>query len=291
MKMFCITHLPIAGLESTGAIPVFVGQGNCPSGWLRDDSGDNIHEKNATFCELTAQYWVWKNLLNTMSPTEIIGFCHYRRHFVSPESSLLNCEGLPVIYNADTLNELYRYFLGSKAEIMLPCADQLNEISLKRRVSFLLLQLKRRRRLYWNRTIYTHYNSHLNGEDILAAATLLGAEYEQEFLQYIQHCTTVNLCNMYIGSVSHLSKYFSTLFPWLFECEKKIPADMGDPYQKRVYGFLAERFSSFYFSRVHTVTEVPIVALQWYPGYPGDNWGYVLSKTIELRPTRLAAKV
>ena len=49
MKMFCVTHLPIAELERTCSIPIFVGQGNCPSGWLRDDTGDNIHDKNGTF--------------------------------------------------------------------------------------------------------------------------------------------------------------------------------------------------------------------------------------------------
>lgn len=44
---------------------------------IGDDTGENISEKNPRYCELTAQYWAWKNLKDV----EYIGFCHYRRIF------------------------------------------------------------------------------------------------------------------------------------------------------------------------------------------------------------------
>ena len=40
-----------------------------------DDTGDNISAKNPLFCELTLQYWVWKNRMDA----DYIGFLHYRR--------------------------------------------------------------------------------------------------------------------------------------------------------------------------------------------------------------------
>ena len=44
---------------------------------LRDDTGDSICERNPRYSEMTAIYWVWKNV----TTLDAVGFCHYRRYF------------------------------------------------------------------------------------------------------------------------------------------------------------------------------------------------------------------
>ena len=46
-------------------------------GILGDDTGDNISLKNDIYCELTAHYWIWKNIHDT----KYVGICHFRRYF------------------------------------------------------------------------------------------------------------------------------------------------------------------------------------------------------------------
>ena len=41
-----------------------------------DNTGDNISEKRMQYCELTVQYWAWKNYV-----ADYYGLCHYRRYF------------------------------------------------------------------------------------------------------------------------------------------------------------------------------------------------------------------
>lgn len=67
-------------MEDDMYMPIHVGKALHPGldlGFQGDNTGDNISEKNETYCELTAIYWAWKNLKDV----DIIGLCHYRRYF------------------------------------------------------------------------------------------------------------------------------------------------------------------------------------------------------------------
>ena len=50
---------------------------------LKDNTGDNISEKNRNYCELTATYHAWKNSRATYK-----GICHYRRIFDIDEKQM-----------------------------------------------------------------------------------------------------------------------------------------------------------------------------------------------------------
>lgn len=46
---------------------------------IRDNTGDNISEKNGNYSELSALYWIWKNTGKGLTGDEYVGLFHYRR--------------------------------------------------------------------------------------------------------------------------------------------------------------------------------------------------------------------
>lgn len=76
VKIFVVAHKPFEMLEGKALVPIHVGK-NPLAGMIRDDTGENISEKNSSYCEMTAHYWIWKNIRDC----DYVGVCHYRRYF------------------------------------------------------------------------------------------------------------------------------------------------------------------------------------------------------------------
>ncbi len=79
IKIFVTTHKRVDKPSSDILQLVQVGPGvvnNRFHNTLHDDDGENISAKNPMYCELTTQYWAWKN-----AEADYYGFCHYRRYF------------------------------------------------------------------------------------------------------------------------------------------------------------------------------------------------------------------
>ena len=81
IKILVASHKPDTVYKDDIYTPIHVGRSVSKfksemGHLLGDNTGNNISEKNPYYCELTAQYWAWKNL-----DTEYIGLCHYRRYF------------------------------------------------------------------------------------------------------------------------------------------------------------------------------------------------------------------
>ena len=79
VKVLISCHKESDVIRSECFVPVQVGTalaGRELPDMLHDNEGENISELNPMYCELTAQYWAWKNL-----DLDYYGFCHYRRYF------------------------------------------------------------------------------------------------------------------------------------------------------------------------------------------------------------------
>ena len=78
IQIFVACHKPTYVLDNRLLIPVQVGTELTNARYERmeyDNNGDNISAKNPQYCELTAQYWAWKNVT-----CDYYGFFHYRRY-------------------------------------------------------------------------------------------------------------------------------------------------------------------------------------------------------------------
>ena len=78
--MYCISmdnkHLNF--IKGANYIPVGLGNDTFSSEWVRDNTGENISQKNNYYGEYTFHYWFWKNLLPKVEDNKWIGFCAYR---------------------------------------------------------------------------------------------------------------------------------------------------------------------------------------------------------------------
>ena len=72
----------------------------------------------------------------------------------------------------------------------------------------------------------------------------------------IQHL--IHIICLYVKNI--LRDYYEIIFPWLEKCEDLFGFDNLNNYGKRrIYGFLAERFLSFWFTRNYKFKELNIL--------------------------------
>ena len=99
IKVVVATHKKYKMPKNEMYLPLHVGaEGKKNIGYTKDNTGDNISQKNPFFCELTGLYWAWKNL-----EADYIGLAHYRRHFSHTKKSKEKFE------NVLTLKEAKKY--------------------------------------------------------------------------------------------------------------------------------------------------------------------------------------
>lgn len=172
----------------------------------RDDSGENISEKNPNYCELTGLYWVWKN-----SKADIVGISHYRR-FLSKNAIFGSSRHFV------TKEEMER--LMERKRVVLPKP---------KRTSKTMLQASK----------YAPNKADL--KEMFEATAACAPEYLEDFKWYFRQNKSY-MFNMCIMKKADFDAYCAWLFPILSHVEKIHDMDAEtDPYRRRLYGFLSER--------------------------------------------------
>ena len=149
-------------------------------GVIHDDEGDNISEKNKSFCELTAQYWAWKNDLDA----DYYGFFHYRRYLSFNPIQLEHYENIVHFDYCDDeavqkimLDEKIMENLISQYDVIYPMKNPLD-----------------------GGTVYDHWVKHLVKSDIDLLMKIIMEKYP-DFYEYaveVMNSKVAIHCNMFI---------------------------------------------------------------------------------------------
>ena len=87
ISIFTVTHVPFTAPSDPIYIPLQVGRAlHEDYGYLGDNTGDNISDKNPYYSELTGLYWIWKNYTDA----DYLGLCHYRRYFLNQNGTRMS---------------------------------------------------------------------------------------------------------------------------------------------------------------------------------------------------------
>lgn len=205
-----------------------------PAGYYLDNQGDNISGRNKSYCELTTQYWAWKN-----QEADYYGFCHYRRFFSFSDEAIEESYWGAVEY--DYLNEKAMQELHFNEKDMRERIEKYDFLIAKG-VDVSCMNAK---------TIYKQYKNatELNIEDVDLLRKLIDEKYPElsETAKEFFAGHVLYPCNMFIMKKELFHEYSKFLFDILDEFERR--ADMSN-YSREGYrtpGHLGERLTSIYY--------------------------------------------
>ena len=110
------------------------------------------------------------------------------------------------------------------------------------------------------RTIKFHFDMMHGKGNLDKAIDLLDKKDRNDFREFVNSEVSFNPHNMFIcKSKEHLQLYYDSIFPWLERCEKEFGFELKGFGLKRIYGFLAERYMSYWFRKYTKFKLMPII--------------------------------
>ena len=110
------------------------------------------------------------------------------------------------------------------------------------------------------RNIKFHFDMMHGHGNLIKAVNLLDISEKRDFENFINSSVSFNPHNMFIcNSKNMLKLYYDSLFPWLERCEAVFGFNLEGYGLKRIYGFLAERYMSYWFKKYTKFKQLPIM--------------------------------
>ena len=238
IKILVATHKEFYRPENPLIFQVQVGSALADhhiEGILHDDEGENISKKNRSYCELTAQYWAWKNL-----QADYYGFFHYRRYMSFKQN-------FPVINGKIQLKRWTPYLEADSLEGDLSPYD-LDEMHMRHVIEQydVITVLSERMDV----TAYEQFGQFHRIGDLDRAIAILKEMYPEQAAAcdaYMQS-KYIYICNMYIMKREYFHAYMNWLFPVLEKFESQTDFSGYSDKEMRVTGYIAERLFGVYYT-------------------------------------------
>ena len=205
---------------------------------MRDDTGENISNKNPSYCELTVQYWAWKNL-----QCDICGLFHQRRFL-----------------DLSFENTKYPYRIFSQPDettLRKVCLNYGKVLELTDKYSIIA---NKRENLYESIEDFYNRNDRKQFDDIGLLKDIIKEkypEYHDSMEKYFKG-TYSYFCNVFIMEKKQFDNYSKWLFDILFEYEKRKPRNLFYP---REAGKLGERLFGVYMTYIIDNTDISYTEL------------------------------
>ena len=264
LNIFCISlnsnHLNL--IKKIGYIPVGLGNDQFNENWTQDKKGENICDKNPYYGEYTFHYWLWKN--NKIDLKSWIGFCQYRKFWGKLGVEKNNFEKSKIRdfneFNSLILKEIPEKY--QNTETILTENFYVNQFRFSKFLKHNFKKMLRNPELIFNknkRTIKFHFDMWHGEGNLDKAIKKLPLKERNDFEYFVNTEVSFNSQNMFIcRNKNILFSYYESVFPWLYECEKIFGLKNTKNYGlKRIYGFLAERYCSYWFKKYTKFNTLP----------------------------------
>ena len=260
IKILVSCHKEVPLPKSDLYLPIQVGAANASSvipGMQPDNAGENISDRNFSFCELSAQYWAWKNL-----DADYYGLCHYRRYFCfdgieHPANDHLQIE-------ADSLSDFsFRDYQINNEELIKETLQECDIVTPP----------------YWDVSkaptpagIKSSVREHMiafglyTDEDVALVRSIV----EEKQPEYLSNFDSYMSGNKYLGYSCYImnKEYFNRFcefeFSILLEFDRRFDYSNITPTRKRIAGYFGEVLYSVFISKIiqegkARIKQVPLV--------------------------------
>ena len=225
LNIFCTSIKYYKILDKLPSYIAKIGLGNSkfPKNWYIEKNGDNISYLNKYYGELTGIYWIWKNILKNFDKNDLVGNCHYRKLW---------------------LNKKYENKQKKSRESLFKnLLDEKNPL-LEEQQTFQVQPIN-----FNNKNLLEDFKIVHKNDCLEKSIFFLDPKLQNSFKSHLLG-KRLSPLNMFITTPEIFEDYCKTIFPWLDKCYEYCKKnELFTGYNSRLPAFLAERFTSFWFSQ------------------------------------------